>query len=413
MNQHLSRYDSMVSSESEVDIGEFDHDDILESKLSGLHHRKKTRRELFQDMLDELESAEINKFLGMASFATACAAVIFGVCSPLEHIEITYRMFVALAALFLLNNSFFIVKSVREQEIQPYKGHSGRASPDYHFIQGSMGGKTSFHGFLLYASFPFAIGSFAYGLQQMDAHLCTKMYLAQSVLYMWSSSLNFAMMLRDKFESKVWEGELEGRHIGSKKVELACGNVMNTLRYHQRQFQFIFFMIMVFAILMIVFVLVHWLSEKDKDKGIGLFTAAMFMCMMSSWNLSRVLQADRKIVELSVAAMFVIAIVLSVVGLCVVEFNLEHKMLLALSLVIIVDATFNFSKVQHRMKSVNKLTKVVQRKFHMEIGDGPYTGPKDDHGDAGGHGAKGPSARNVSTAMSKPAGGAGKKSGGH
>eukprot|EP00746_Dinoflagellata_sp_MGD_P054283 gnl/MRDRNA2_/MRDRNA2_23802_c0_seq1.p1 gnl/MRDRNA2_/MRDRNA2_23802_c0~~gnl/MRDRNA2_/MRDRNA2_23802_c0_seq1.p1 ORF type:complete len:321 (+),score=56.22 gnl/MRDRNA2_/MRDRNA2_23802_c0_seq1:91-1053(+) len=300
MNHQLSRYDSMVSSESEVDIGEFDYDDAVENKYAGMSHRKKTRRELFQEMLEELEGAEINKALGTASFMFACGSVIFGICSPLEHIQGSYRMFQALAALFLVNQSFFIVKTVREQEVTPFLNHHGKSIPDWHFLQGTMKGGHSFHGVVLYFSLPFALGAFAYGLNQMDAHLCTKMFLAQGVLYMWSSSLNYAMMLRDKFEAKVWEGELEGRHIGSKKVELACMNVMNTLRYHQRAFQIIFFAVGVLAILMVVFVLVHWLSDEDKDKGIGLFTAAMFMCMSSSWNLARVLNSEKKIVEMSV-----------------------------------------------------------------------------------------------------------------
>lgn len=380
MNQHLQRYDSMVSSESEVDIGEFENDDILESRNAGHSRRKKTRRELFQELLDDLESAEINKSLGMASFVFACCSVIFGVCYPLEHIDGSYRMFAALTALFLLNNSFFIVKTIRERELIPYENRSGRVIPDFHFIQGALtkypdekgATHTPFTNVVLFGSFFVAIAAFAYGLWAMDAHMCIKMFLAQGVFYMWSSSLNFAMMLRDKFEAKVWAEELEGRHIGSKKVELACQNVMNTCRYHQRQFQVVFFLVAVAAILMVVFVLVHWLSEEDKDKGIGLFTAAMFMCMSSSWNLARVLNSEKKIVELSVMASFVIAIVLSVVGLMVVKFDFEHKLLLILSLVILVDATFNFAKVQHRVKTVNKLVKVVQRKFHMEMeGESP------------------------------------------
>lgn len=404
MNAHLStagRYDSMVSSESEVDIGEFDHDDILESKMHGHSSRKKTRRELVQELLEELESAELNKMLGMASFAFASAAVIFGIFNPLEHINGTYRVFAALAALFLLNQSFFIVKTIREQEIEPYKNLHGKIVPDWHFLQGRVEGTgMNFHTAVLYGSFPFALGCFFFGLHCMDAHLTTKFFLGLSTLYMWSSSLNFAMMLRDKFEAKVWESEVEGRHIGSKKVELAAKNVMNTLRYHQRGFQFVFFLIGVTGILAVVWVLVHWLSKEDEGKGIGLFTASMFMCIMASWNLARVLNAEHKVMELSVIVSFTIAITLGVVGLFVVKFDMEHKIILVLAQAILIDSTFNFAKVQHRVKAVNKLVKVVQRKFHMEW-DAEDGGEGGGHG--GGHGAS-TSARDVST--SKPAGGA-------
>lgn len=419
-DSHLNRYDSMVSSESEVDIGEFDMDDAMESKLHGLHARKKTRRELLQELLEELEGAEVNKFLGFASFCFASASVVFGVCSPLEHIEGCYRVFAALAALFLVNQSFFIVKTMREQDIQPFPDHRNRVIPDWFFLQGrypsvDAKGKIikdsngnvekgsfvhSFHEVVMWLSFPFALGAFGYGLYFMDAHVATQMFLAQGVLYMWSSSLNYASMLRDKFEAKVWEGELEGRHIGSKRVELAAKNVMNVLKYHQRQFQIIFFAIACASIVMVSLALAHWLSKKDKDKGIGLFTAAMFMCMSSSWNLARVLNNNRKLLELSVIGSFVIAIVLSVVGLVVVQLGPKHKLVLALSLVILVDSTFNFAKVQHRLKTVNKLTKVVKRKFHMEV-----DGEEDDHG--------GGSARKVNAG--KPSGGkkGGSKKGGH
>lgn len=372
-----SAEDSGSGSDSEIDIGEFDFDDAREAKMSGLKTRKKTRREMFDELLELLEGSDLNFLFAKAAFGLASCAVLFGVFSPLEHIEGAYRAFAAVAALFLLSQSFYAVKIVRDEEVGCRANGNNHYPPEMHFLRGALPIEKntesprhwSFDKFMNHISALFALGALGTGIWFMDAHDTTKIFIVESILYMLSASLNLAMTLRDRFEKQVWEQEVEGRHIASARVETAVTNVSNTLINHQRQIQVVFFFIAVAAILTIIFGLVFWMEEKDKDKGIGLFTAAMFMCIASSWNMGRVLHGDGGKLEWSVIASFAIAITLAVVGLVEVDWNARHRIIHALAMIIIVDSVFNFAKVQMRLKNINSLTDTVKHKFHLQRED--------------------------------------------
>merc|ERR1719326_242423 len=118
----------------------------------------------------------------------------------------------------------------------------------------------------LWCSTLFACGAVGSGIYFMDAHIDTKVFIVEAILYMCSSSVTLAMTLRDIFERKVFEAELEGRHIASIKVEMAARNVICSLKEHQRLFQILCFFVAVGAILAIVFGLINWATEEDKDK---------------------------------------------------------------------------------------------------------------------------------------------------
>merc|ERR1712224_58847 len=81
--------DEGSESESEVDI----HSDDSHSELrrAGLVHRKKTRREVFQEMPDMLEGSDMSKKLAYASFFVACFNTVLGIFNPFESIRLSYR----------------------------------------------------------------------------------------------------------------------------------------------------------------------------------------------------------------------------------------------------------------------------------------------------------------------------------
>jgi len=330
--------------------------------------RKKSRRELFQDGIEMLEGTETNRTLAIMSFSLACICTVFGICSPLEHIQGSYRSFSFLASLFLVNQAFFVVKILRDGEVTSMKDARGRIPPEYHFLQGAISdaqGHSAIapHRVICFWSFFFALAATGYGIYAMDAQRYTQLFIGLSTLYMMSASLNLAMTTRDRFEAVVWEAESQGRHIESKKVELATRNITQALAYHQGLFIVTFLFIFFAAIGIMVFAIIDF---GLKEKGIGLLSSAVVFSIGSSWNLSRALNSRHRSVDISVFILFIVAIGLTATGLILVKLHIMQRIVLGLGVVIILDATYNFSKAIFRGTKVRRLEKLIKYRFQMD-----------------------------------------------
>lgn len=416
--------DSDSSSGSSVSVGS-GHHDMHETRTGGhaaLH--KKTRRELVQELMEMLEGTELNRTLAVVSFALACCAELFGIFSPLEHIQASYRSFVFLAAVFLVNQSFFLIKSLRDGEIingmpdpnpnQDYfpKSHGGgghghendehhkrRPPAELAFLKGiltnkdgtskgGLAGECPMHVFMCCFGLLLSLICGVFGILAMDAKRHTKMFIGLATIFMISSSMNLAMTMRDRFENSVWDDEITHRHITSKRAELAVRNVVKVLASHHWQFLAMFFVMGGAALGILIFAMIDF---GLKEKGIGLLSAGMFMTLACGWNLARVLNMTKEEAkkshmtnELSVLVSFVISITLTAVGLVLIELELYKKIVLGLGIFILLDTTFNFAKVQHRHTHIEKLNTRLNHKFKLNPMLEPFHSSK--HGHGHGHG---------------------------
>lgn len=409
---------SSATSESEVLVD--DNDNVVPHPK----WQRKTRRECLQEGVDLLAGSDTNNNLAYLSFVLSWVATLFGIFTPFDSIEATYRMFIFIVVLFLFNQSFFLVKDMRDKELICHKDARGYMDPLYYFLQGTghhgSEGGTSGHRVVLYGSYMFAFGALAYGIIGMGAvpqsqtglednnagcfawaamgecesnaeymqNTCalscsnpggvsadmargyTRLYMILSIMFMVSSSLNMAQTLRDKFEAAVWYEQIQGRHIMSKRTELVARNVLYALQKHQGQFMGIYTLMCWGSLGIMIFAMIHF---GFKEKGIGLLSAAMFMAVMASWNLARALDENKGKTDITVYVGFFIAIVLTGCGIIIPEFRDKmERILFILGIIIVIDSTFHVAKVFHRGERVNSLSKAIHRKFFLDSSSTEY-----------------------------------------
>lgn len=408
--QHTSfrGFESDSSSSSGVEIESDGGDEIHEMRTAGYGSRKKTRREIIHDMLEMLEGSEVNRSLAVVGFACACCAELFGIFDPLEHIEAYYRSFTFLAALFLVNQFFFFIKNIRDEDIIPFGQHKqtgistaaghvytplvhilhARMYKPHHAPKGAPAAKktgccpklhcalcakgsmhvTEITNICLILS----IIATTVGIFSMDAKHHTMMFIGLATLYMMSASLNFAMTIRDKFEYSVWESEINGRHITSNKALWAMSNVIVVVSGHHKTMCGIFLLVGLSSIGITIGAMINF---GLKEKGIGLLSAAMFMTIASATNLARVMNMTKEEAakahhnhssELSVVGSFVIAITLTVLGLVLIEIELYKRIVLGLGILVMLDSIFNASKVMYRDRAIRKIKMRIWHKFHPQ-----------------------------------------------
>lgn len=419
---------SEPSSESSISANS-DRDD--ESMRRSHHMKKKTRRECFQEGIDLLAGNDMNNRMAWFSFVISWVASLFGIFQPFDDVDVTYRMFIFLVVLFLFNQSFFLVKILRDAEVKSLKNLNGRVSALSHFMQGALPGHSSFDRILCYVSYVLAIAALVVGLLGMAvvvvpqqetgglvdknpgcwmwaaagecssnptymneecalscsnpggvgadvARWYTRIYMALSIMFTVSSSLNLAMTLRDKLEAAVYFEEMTGRHVMSKRCEIAAHNCLDALNKHQGMFAMIFMLIAMGAIAIMVFTMIDF---GLKEKGIGLLSAAMFMCLASSWNFARVLDENKGHTDATVYVGFLIAVVLGFCAVWIPDFRDKmERVLFILGLIIVMDSTFHVAKVFHRGERVARLSKQLKNKFHLDFSNTEHTGQDESGG---------------------------------
>eukprot|EP00746_Dinoflagellata_sp_MGD_P010232 gnl/MRDRNA2_/MRDRNA2_121048_c0_seq1.p1 gnl/MRDRNA2_/MRDRNA2_121048_c0~~gnl/MRDRNA2_/MRDRNA2_121048_c0_seq1.p1 ORF type:complete len:481 (-),score=105.50 gnl/MRDRNA2_/MRDRNA2_121048_c0_seq1:607-1938(-) len=334
-------------------------------------HKKKTRKEIFQQAVKELDGeGTMNFCMAITSFILACAANVIGVFTPWEEIDGTYRSFCLMAAVFMINQSFMFVKTVRDGELTSMKDHHGRIPPEFHFLQGGMPGELAPHRAVCFGCLAFSVVAEAYGIAVMDAKRYTQMFIALSSLYVLSASLNLGWLLRDKFEAEVWKEEAVDRFIGSNKVELALRNMMKVLANMQHAIKFMFLFIGACAITITVYAIIDF---GVKEKGVGLISAAMVFSCASAWSMAQALNEEslqdkaHRMHQCATMVFFGLSVSLTVAGLIEMEIEWEKRIVLGLGVLIILDATLNFAKVVYRVSKVKKIFKKINKGFHLNI----------------------------------------------
>jgi hypothetical protein len=229
----------------------------------------------------------------------------------------------------------------------------------------------------------------------------TRMYMGLSILFMVSSAMNLASTLRDKFEAKVWFREMEDRHVMSKFVEIATHNILDALNKHQNMFIGVYALICMASLGIMIFAMMTFRFGGDKEKGIGLMSAAMFMALMASWNLARVLDDNLGKLDPTVYFFFLVSCIMVGCGVIIPHFHhTMERILFLLGIVIVMDATFHVAKQFHRGERVTKLTKYIKRKFFFEYTSTHSTKHGgEDHG--GGHSSGPPKQKKSTTATLK------------
>lgn len=336
--------------------------------------KKKSRKEIFNAAIKELQGGSSHHAwtycMAITSFVLAIGASIFGIFTPWEEINGTYRCFSIMAQVFMVNQSFMFVKTVRDGEIISMKDAHGRIPAEYYFLQGGMPGDLAPHRAVCFGCLFLSILAEAYGIAIMDAQRYTQMFIGLSTLYVLSASLNLGWLLRDRFEAEVWEGEEKGRSIGSNKVELAVKNIMKVLGNMQEAMKFMFFFIGVMAMTMTIYSIIDF---GVKEKGVGLISAGIVFSVASAWSMAQALTEEGmqddalKMHRAATVLFFLLAVILTVVGICEMEIPRKERAVIGLGVLIILDATLNFARVVYRISHVKKLLKKVNKAFHLHI----------------------------------------------
>jgi hypothetical protein len=332
---------------------------------------KKTRKEIFDLAVAELEqSGGVTFCMAITSFLLACSANIVGIFTPWDEIDGTYRSFAMMAGVFLINQSFMFVKTVRDGEITSMKDHHGRTSPEYHFLQGGLPGDVAPHRAVCFGCLMASIVAEAYGICVMDAKRHTQMFIGLSSLYVLSSSLNLGWILRDRFEAEVWKEEKVDRFIGSNKVELAVRNMVKVLGNMQQAMKLMFMFIGAAAIAITTYAIIDF---GVKEKGVGLLISAMVFSCASAWSMAQALNEEalqdkaHRMHQCATMVFFGLAVSLTVSGLVEMEIEWRKRIVLGLGVLIILDATLNFAKVVYRVTKVKKIVKKIKKGFNLDI----------------------------------------------
>jgi len=334
-------------------------------------HKKKTRHQIFDSAVKELQQeGTMNYCMAITSFIVSCSCNIVGIFSPWEEINGTYRSFSLMAAVFMINQSFMFVKTVRDGEITSMKDGHGRIPPEFHFLQGGLPGDMAPHRAVCFGCLFLSMLAGAYGIAVMDAKRYTQMFIALSSLYVLSSSLNLGWLLRDRFDAEVWHAESVDRNIGSNKVELAVRNMVKVLANMQSAMKLMFLFCGASAITITVYAIIDF---GVKEKGVGLLSAAMVFSCASAWSMAQALNEEslqdkaHKMHQAATVVFFLLAVILTVVGLVEMEIEVEKRIVLGLGVLIILDATLNFAKVVYRVTKVKKIVKKIKKAFHLDI----------------------------------------------
>jgi hypothetical protein len=339
---------------------------------------KKSRHELFHSAVQELKGGGNTNFcFGVTAFIVAVAANVLGIFTPWDEIDATYRSFAIMAAVFMINQSFMFVKTIRDGEITSMKDGHGRISPEWHFLQGAMPEEVAPHRAVCFACLALSILAEAYGIMAMDAEKYTRIFISLSSLYVLSASLNLGWLLRDRFEAEVWAGEAKDRSIGSNKVELAVRNMVKTLSGMAQAMKLMFGFVGCMAIAITIYAIIDF---GVKEKGVGLISAGMVFAVASAWSMAQAFNEEsmqdtgHRMHQAATVVFFLGAVILTVVGLVEMEIDKEKRVVLGLGVLIILDATLNFAKVVYRVSHVKKIVKKIKKGFKLEISMEDYSG---------------------------------------
>lgn len=362
-NQHLR---DGTSSDSE--------DDGPRKKFGKRHaHGESRRQKVVQNALKELgQEAHYSGPIAWTGFVFALAAAGVGVCWPDDEIQTTYRAFCLMAGVFIVNQAFLFVKTVRDGEIMSMKDHHGRICPEFHFLQGAMPSELAPHRVVCFASLILAILGQTYGIITMKIEKSEgKMFMALGSLYLLSASLNLAWLLRDRFESSIWKDETNPpRFIGSTKVELAMRNVIKVLSNMQFAIKAMFFFCGATSIALTSFAIVHF---EVQEKGVGLVVSGLVSSVFAAWFMAQAMndesmQGDSQKMHRGMSVFFFCAAVaLTVAGIVEMKIEWNKRAVLGLGVVITLDATLNFSKVVYRLSAVKKVVKTVEKRFKISV----------------------------------------------
>lgn len=336
-----------------------------------VHQKKKTRHDYFHYAVAELSQEHAYTYcMSITSFICAIAAMCLGIFNPWESIDGTYRAFTLMSGVFMINQSFMFVKTLRDGEIVSMKDHHGRISPEFHFLQGGMPGELAPHRAVCIGCLLLSIVAQVYGIAVMDAETYTQMFIALSSLYVLSSSLNLGWLLRDKFEAEVWNDEERGRNIGSNKVELAVRNMVKVLANMQSAMKFMFVFVGGCAIAITIYAIIDF---GVKEKGVGLISAGMVFSVASAWSMAQAMNEEalqdsaHRMHQAATVVFFAGAVALTVAGLVEMEIEFEKRVVLGLGVLIILDSTLNFAKLVYRTSKVKKLVKRISQAFHFNL----------------------------------------------
>ena len=132
--------------------------------------------------------------------------VSFGIALALCAIGLAYlpgqdldRAFMFMGYLFCLSTAFVLSKFVRDGEAAQ-QGGSARRVPD-----------TPLFRLVVWGGFGLAMALTAWGLLRMDVNSTYKVFLGVSWLYLITTALTLAKMLRDRQEADLAEAEWRGR----------------------------------------------------------------------------------------------------------------------------------------------------------------------------------------------------------
>jgi hypothetical protein len=334
-------------------------------------HKKKTRKEVFAMAVKELDGGGTFNFcMAITGFIIAIGCSIFGIFTPFEKIDGTYRSFAVMASVFMMNQSFLFVKTIRDGEVLSMKDHHGRVAPEYHFLQGALPYELAPHRAVCFGCLLLSICALAYGVAVMDAKRHTQLFLGLSFLYVLSSSLNLGWILRDKFEAEVWKAEEEGRSIGSNKVECATRNMVKVLANMQSAMKLMFAFCGAMAVTITIYAIIDF---GVKEKGVGLISAGIVFSIGAAWSMAQALNEEglqddaQKVHRAATVVFFLLAAILTIVGLVEMEISLRKRIVIGLGVLIILDSTLNFAKVVYRISHVKKIVKKIKKGFHLDV----------------------------------------------
>jgi len=353
-------------------------------------HKKKTRDQIFTSAVTELKGGgkinfaccsfyayNVNYCMSITSFLCALTCNVLGIFTPWEEIKGTYRSFAVMAAVFMINQSFMFVKTIRDGETMSMKDHHGRVPPEFHFLQGAMPMELAPHRAVCFGCLSLSIVASLYGILVMDAKRYTQLFIALSSMYVLSASLNLGWTLRDRFEAAVWENEKVDRSIGSNKVELAVRNMVKVLSGMQGALKFMFAFVGASAIAIVVYAIIDF---GVKEEGIGLISAGMVFSVASAWSMAQALNEEslqddaHKVHQGFTVFFFVGAVTLTVVGLALMKIPKTQRVVLGLGVLVILDSTLNFAKVVYRVSHVKKIVKKIKKSFKLEIDMSDFSG---------------------------------------
>ena len=142
----------------------------------------------------------------------------FGIALTLCAIGLAYlpgqdldRAFMFMGYLFCLSTAFVLSKFVRDGEMaQQSPGAATHRVPD-----------TPMFRLVVWGGFGLAMGLTAWGLLRMDINATYKVFLGVSWLYLITSALTLAKMLRDRQEADLLEAEWRGRREARQSGDAA------------------------------------------------------------------------------------------------------------------------------------------------------------------------------------------------